>query len=335
MNGRCGNSISLQNAAGRSLVDDHIWKRSPKHPNMSLLKRIQSLASSLLGKKHESPLVSVVLLLRNPVPLSKTRIDSAVVEAWGRDPQTDKNEWVVYESRNGMIRFNDVILLTNNISTPYGSADFREKAIAEIKDLRQRKAVLEHRAWLSVDLMHPKDASPNAKQACYRQMCSLAASLMDDNCLAVSFPETGQFRVYDDYLNTALRSENPLEAVKRGTLVPVLSVEEENSELRATEQQARRHWPEFVEAFRKKEGEQFSVKASFREGDNVEWMWISVTSVKDDTIEGNLGNAPVNLHNVHEGDFVRVAISDIGDWCYTKGKDVIGGFSFKVVSDAG
>ncbi len=302
---------------------------------MSLLKRIQSLASSLLGKKHESPLVSVVLLLRNPMPLNKTRIDSAVVEAWGRDLQTDKNEWVVYESRNGMIRFNDIILLINNISAPYSSADFREKAMSEIKDLRQRKAILEHRAWLSVDLMYPKDASSKTRHDCYRQICSLAASLMDDNCLAASFPETGQLRVYDDDLKSALRSENPLEAVKHEKLVPVLSVEDDNRELHETEQEARRHWPEFVEAFRKKEGEQFFIKASFRDGDNVEWMWVLVTAVKEDTIEGKLGNSPVNLHDVHEGDFVRVTISDIADWSYTKGKDTIGGFSFKVISDAG
>lgn len=79
--------------------------------------------------------------------------------------------------------------------------------------------------------------------------------------------------------------------------------------------------------------ELFSVKAPFRDGREVEWMWITLFEMTEDAVEGYLGNAPVNLHNVRQGDRVRVPVSSVVDWVYVVGDKMVGGFSLKVLRD--
>jgi uncharacterized protein YegJ (DUF2314 family) len=194
---------------------------------------------------------------------------------------------------------------------------------------------MEHRAFFTVDLMHPKEPSRSVKQNCYRRMCALAAEFVDDDCMAASFPETGHFRPYDSELKNALKSDQPLDALTHWQEVPVITMEEDDARLRAAAEEARSRWPEFVAAFRKRDEDQpFSVKVPFRDGDEVEWMWVTVLDITDETLEGNLGNAPVNLHNIREGDHVRIPISSIADWGYLVDDKMVGGFSLKVLGSA-
>jgi uncharacterized protein YegJ (DUF2314 family) len=111
-------------------------------------------------------------------------------------------------------------------------------------------------------------------------------------------------------------------------------LEEDDPKLRAAAEEARTRWPEFVEAFHSRGADQlFSVKAPFRDGDDVEWMWIRVSEIEVDAVEGNLANTPVSLRNIREGDHVRTPISLVADWIYSHGKDILGGgFSLKALS---
>ena len=301
---------------------------------MSLIERIRSWAR--LGKK-EAPLISVVLLLRNRLHLTDELLHGAIVRAWGRDLHEEDNECATYKAPVCFVKFEDMVLLINNVGKPYVTEEYRrQEASQEFREKRQLNAVMEHRAFFTVDLMHPENPRRSVKRNCYRRMCSLAAEFVDENCMAVSLPETGDLRPYDPEVKQALKSDHPLDAIARWEQIPVIMMEEDDAKLRAATEEARSRWPEFVSAFRERRSNPpFSVKAPFRDGEEVEWMWATVTEITEEIVEGNLGNAPVNLHNIHEGDHVRIPISSIVDWVYLVGDDLVGGFSLKVLSRSG
>jgi len=56
--------------------------------------------------------------------------------------------------------------------------------------------------------------------------------------------------------------------------------------LKAVEAEALKGWPEFVKAFREKSGTEFVVKGRISEGDNAEYMWLSVTSIDGEKVHG-------------------------------------------------
>lgn len=298
---------------------------------------IQRLKSWLGASKEEDPLISVVLLLKSPMQLTDQRLSEAIVEAWGRDLREEANEYFVNKPPVIVIRFGEFMLLINNAARPYVSEEYRkDKASAEFKELRQRKVVMEHQAFFTVDLMHPRSPGPRMKLSAYRQMCSLAAQFLDDGCLGVSFPETGYLRPYDNQVKTALQSDDPLAGISRTNEVPVVSASADDAALLAAASEARDRWPEFASAFHARRPDQmFSVKAPFRDDDNVEWIWVTASAVHEETVEGTLDNLPLNLKNVREGDQVHVPRSVISDWIYTDGEKILGGFSLKLLRPTG
>ena len=100
-------------------------------------------------------------------------------------------------------------------------------------------------------------------------------------------PETGELRPYDDQLQEALLSEDPLKALREWERVPL--VEEDDAAMTEAMSEAKRRWPEFASAFESRGPEQrFLVKAAFRDSDATEgeWMWVLMSSLSDDMIEG-------------------------------------------------
>jgi len=202
-------------------------------------------------RKKEAPLISVVLLLRTPIRLTDELLHATIARAWGRGVRTEQNEHVVNKPPICFIKFESIILLVNNVAKPYVTEEYkREHASQEFREKRQLKAVVEHRAFFTVDLMHPENPGRQVKQDCYRRMRSLAAEFVDDNCMAVSLPETGHLRPYDAELKRALQSDDPLAALDRWEQVPVIMLEEEDGRLTAATEEARNRWPEFAQAFR-------------------------------------------------------------------------------------
>lgn len=135
-------------------------------------------------------------------------------------------------------------------------------------------------------------------------------------------------RPYDVDVISALRSEQPLDEIQEWGEPPVVLIEDDDPRLKAAVADARRRWPEFVKAFEQRQPSQtFAVKALFRDGEQGEWMWVDVWRIKDEMIEGKLGNKPASVHNVRESDQVTVKASEIGDWLYQDGERLVGGFS--------
>jgi uncharacterized protein YegJ (DUF2314 family) len=104
--------------------------------------------------------------------------------------------------------------------------------------------------------------------------------------------------------------------------------------MKAAVEEARCRWTEFVEAFENRQPDQlFSVKAPFSQGDECEFMWLNVSAIENDTIYGELGNDPVNLEGMKEGDRLHVKLSDLNDWIYLKDGELHGGFTAKVLEE--
>jgi len=291
---------------------------------LSLFGKIRTL----LGvKPKEPPFISVVLHFRKPISLPNETIHAAIRRARGRDVREDLKEFVS-KPPFCFVKFEGMLLMLSNARKPYCSPEMLERALAEFSEMRQREVVREHRGFLAIDLRSPKDPGKTEKPECYRRMCRLAAEFVDYNCMGVYLPEIGHMRPYDVDIISALRSEQPLEEIQEWGQPPVMLIEDDDPRLKAAVAEARERWPEFVQAFEKRQPSQtFAVKALFTDGEQGEWMWIDISSIKDGTIEGRVENKPASVHNVREGDRVSVKASEIGDWAYQAGEKLVGGFS--------
>jgi uncharacterized protein YegJ (DUF2314 family) len=297
---------------------------------MSILNKIKSLFVRPAQPAEKDP-ISVVLLLSKPSALDEPLLRETAARAWGRELDPSRNEFAVISGPLAMLSFERRMFHIICLAKPY--FDDPEAAARAANELRQQKAIREQVAWMSIDLLRPENPTPSEKDECYRRLCSFAAALLDESCLAVYLPEFGYFRVHDSTLREALVSNDPLNRLKDAEHVPVVPIESTDGELEEAVAEARRRWPEFVQAFRsRKKNEAFAVKASFTDGENTEWMWVIVSEIRGDTVAGELGNAPVNVGGLQEGAMVEVSAAEIGDWMYRDGKRDVGGFSVKVLT---
>ena len=269
---------------------------------MGLLRRLKDW---LTGRKQESsatdetgeqPMVSLVLLLSEPRYLDDAILRRLVEQAWNKqfhptDP--DAKEFVVSGDVVSVIRTTEGMFLVNNFPSPY--VDDPVEAAQSLRELRTRKAFAEHKAWLSVDLIGAGDDEQSLNEA-YRRIGSLTSALLDADCLAVFCPATKQIAPVDPDLADRLRGHDVLALLGRGGYVPVIDVDSSDEAMQAAVAEARRRWPEFVQAFENRQpGEPFLVKGPFAAGDQVEFMWIEVDALENDLILGRLANDPVNI----------------------------------------
>jgi uncharacterized protein YegJ (DUF2314 family) len=226
-------------------------------------------------------------------------------------------------------------MLVNNFNSPYISTEDLPDALKNTKEMRSQKALRDHVAWLSFDLMEPKTLSDKDKRNFYRRSCALASLFVGPNCLALVIPETGELLPCDETARESLLAEDPLSALRRWNPVPV--VDSDDVRMEAAMNEAKRRWPEFEQAFRDHfPGQNFAVKAAFRDKEEAEgeWMWILISSISDGFVEGQLLNDPVHATNVRKNDIVRIPTSAVGDWIYGDGKKSHGGFTDPVLRES-
>ena len=282
------------------------------------------------------PLTSFVLLLNGPRQMAAAQLAIVVTRAWGGtygfeddvDAGKDNENWVVGKSPIFLIRSPDAIFMLHNFGRPY--ADDVKGMAESLPDLRVRKAVEDHRAWLAVDLLHPFDPT-RPRESFYPSIARLIGELAGDDCLAIFHPESTRINAWDDTLKAALRGPNPLEKFAMPANPPVLQIDDQDPDLLAGKAEARRRLPEFLDAFKRKDGEMFSVKAPVTAGGRTEHIWIEVDQADEDRIGGKLGNEPVNLGGMKIGDRVDVAISEVEDWVVVRGGAPTGLFTSRTV----
>ncbi len=301
----------------------HMWKSYGK-------------PTALDEAKGKEPLVSLVLLLRKPRYLEARVLAESVSTAWGEkysagdDGDKDSVRWVVGETPLFMINAPEGIFLVNNFDRQY--FEDTQAVVDSVNELRLRKAIEEHQAWLSVDLisLHDDQATP---ESAYPRIATLIAELAGPDCIALIQPGSGRANVWDEALESKLRGPDCLEAFGVQTNVPVIQVEADDPRMQAAVQQARARWPEFVEAFQKRDGENFSIKAPITADDRREFIWVEVDGLEPDFIHGTIANNPVDLGDLRMGDRVEVPLKDLNDWAFIRNGEAFGMFTVKVISE--
>ncbi len=281
--------------------------------------------------RREEPPVSLVLLLRQPRALDTDALARAAAAAFGvevRAGDGDGGSYVAGESPHFLVQLPDCLLAVHNAALPY--FDSPVAVAATLPELRLREAVARHRAWVSVECLHAGAAAGNP----YGTVARLAAALLDGDCLALCVPARQRVYVYEDSVPGKLRGPDPLTALESGGLAPVVGVAPDDPRLLAAVREARRRWPEFVQAFEQREaGQMFSVKVPVREGRQTEYMWLSVSALEHEMIYGRLDNEPVAMKRLHAGARLRVPVRDLNDWLFTRGDSLTGGFTIEVLAN--
>jgi uncharacterized protein YegJ (DUF2314 family) len=298
----------------------------------SWLRVIVGTKASERPQRRDKPLVALVLFLNQPRLLDAAELAERAGDVFG-EPFTCDNDnatdnFVAGAEPSFIFKHGDHFYLINSFERPY--VEDPEAAADSIVELRLRKAVREHCAWLSVDLLG--ECSQHEVGEVYRTIGKLLAELADDDCVAIFAPATGQISVFDEEARDRLRSSDPLEAFETSSHPPVVPVSGDDPRLRAAVAKARRRWPDFVTRFEQRQPEQtFSVKAKIGNEETAEFMWVSVTGLENGWIYGRLDNDPIELTSIRCGDRVRVKVSDLNDWLFTDGNKMIGGFTIDVL----
>lgn len=277
------------------------------------------------------PMTSIVLLRSKPKFLDDKVLLEIIRDAW--DPArkwTEEELFVAGKSPVLMVRSPQGMWTLHNRPGTY----FDDMSATErIPDLRLRKAVKEHEAWLAVDLMHSFDEnlSPDLY---YPYIFRLVLELADEDTLVIFRPETGQINIWSEEVANSLGSADPLEEFATPVHSPVIQVSDQDPRMKEAVAEARNSFEVFREHWKNRTPEDgFIVKASIKRKGNSEIIWILVTGLEPEFIHGTLANQPVDLDGLKAGDSVEVPVDDLYDWAVSL-KDVtepVGMFTEKVV----
>jgi len=166
----------------------------------------------------------------------------------------------------------------------------------------------------------------------YQLIGRLIAELCDSDCLAVLEPASGAINVYDDEIREGLCEDDPARLLGNFIHAPVVTVSPADPRMRQAVAEAKKRWPEFVNAFERRSADQlFSIRAPFGDGKHTEFMWVGVTAIENDMIYGKLGNEPLHVRGMNAGETVKVRVGDMNDWVFTEGKAMRGGFTIEAI----
>lgn len=296
------------------------------------------------SESENKPLISLVALLREPRYLDARILAAAANRAWETnipaddEVDDDAKSFIVGESPLFVIQDGECMFIVHNHDRPY--FDEPEEVATKVLELRSQHAVREHKAWMAVDLMRGNDEDqplPEGTGAAdnpYRRIGRLLSELIDDDCLAVMYPDGGLLEPYSPDVHEKLTSDDPLAELRHMSHVPVIQIAPDDPRMEAAVEEARRRWPEFVAAFEERTPKQnFAVKAPISDGENTEFMWLAVTAIENDVIYGTLNNQPVALSRKYYDQRLTVPLSDLNDWMYTLKDDMHGGFTMKVLME--
>lgn len=290
------------------------------------------------GEVADKPMISIVLFLRKERALDEPILARIVEEAWGGDytsgDEAAHDGFVVGSSPFFLVKSKLGMFAVHNFPSPY--FDDVDAVADAIGELRLRHAILEHSAWIAVDLLSPDDDSL-PRESFYPAIIRLIYELADEDVLLVYRPETGQANLWSDDVLEALLMPSGEDRFNRvQTNVPVIRVEADDAAMATAVAEARRRWPDFLEALKSRgPGDSFSIKAPVTVGDNTEYIWIEVDGFASNVIFGKLGNEPVALDGLRLGSAVEIPLEDLNDWCYSKeGGEPVGLFTLAAINEA-
>ncbi|MEZ5299277.1 MAG: DUF2314 domain-containing protein [Verrucomicrobiales bacterium] len=277
--------------------------------------------------EEDTPMISLVLLLSEPKYLDEKVLGGILETAWGGDYTSgdeDRQDGFVVggDGVPFLVKSPQGVFLIHNWPSRY--PDISDETIEGWRELRTRKALEDHQAWLSVDLLNGASQAfsgePRNPEDFYPAIIRLIVELADDKALALFRPETGQISVWsDDVFEKLVRPRGLSEFNQQDD--PVWRIESEDPQMEAAVAEAKRRWPEFAAAFAgRAEGDSFLVKAPVTAGGNTEFIWIDPIGMEPEVLHGRLLNQPVDLGDLREGSQVEVPVEDIIDWAFRVGE---------------
>jgi uncharacterized protein YegJ (DUF2314 family) len=266
-------------------------------------------------EQSEDRLISLVVLVKEPRKLEEKTLRETVSKAVGAPAGNDTGDatFLVAKPPYYRVKLPSGYYVINNIDKPY--FDNIDKMAADIQDPALQKAVKEHRGWVSVDWAGKDE--PDDPRAVYNDIGRIAAALARPDGLAIYSPEVGQLSVFDDSAAAKMAGGDPIQLfLGNSPDGEIVFIADDDPELQRAEAEARKAWPEFTKAYEAKSGKNFVVKGRISEGENVEYMWVNVTSIDGGTIRGTLDNEPVGLKGLKVGQEVELKVADVDDWLY-------------------
>lgn len=272
-------------------------------------------------KKRAEPIRSLIVLYREPTLIMPERLKGYAEQAGmtlevGEEPLDFKLDG--YALR---------VLMA---PVPYGTGFWTvDQLVKDVAESRLREAIREHKAFASYWYRDSRlDEWPQAIEKVGR----LIAESADEQALVLWRADTNQAIRLTEESRERLRNGETLEALGELSGDEVMEIEGDDPRLEEAVTEARRRWPEFVEAVRRIDNPEVTiVKARFHDEENEEHMWVNVHHADEAVARGILGSKPFRLRSVKEGQEVEVQASEISDWAYIEGGDMVGAFTEKVV----
>jgi uncharacterized protein YegJ (DUF2314 family) len=283
-------------------------------------------------------LIALVALLREPATFDPTVLAKTAGKAWNADlgdgHDRGKDGFVAGIGVMNTIMYDDRMFLINCLPRPY--VDDPEAASEGIADQRIRQHFREHKAWFSCDAPGVDGATPAEEIAdWYRRLAKLFVELLDENCLLIYVPDTQRAYAINDETERAMLSVDPLAALQQTLTVPVIEVSADDPLMQEAVAKARGRLPEFIAAFERAAGENFSLKSPVSHSGHTEFIWLTVTAVEGEQAYGTLANDPANLGPLQLGSKVTVPLADLNDWCFVDPQgNLQGGFTIAAVQEA-
>ena len=290
----------------------------------------------------DGPMISFVLLRCETKFLEEVVLQKILSSAWGGefvgsgepdDEDRDDASFVIGENPMFIVKAESGHYIIHNHDEPYW--EDVDEVVEQIDELRLRKAVADHTAWLSVDLIVPdeQNESPDSQ---YGYILDLILELADEETLAIFRPDTAEINVWSDDLADRLSEPGAYEMFAEPENVPVIPIADDDPNMLEAVATAQQRWPEFVTAFENKQPrhDKFSVKAKITVGDSTEFIWMDVIGLEPKYVHGLLANDPVDLGELKLGSQVEVPLDDVCDWCYMVDEDPVGLFSLEAIRKA-
>jgi uncharacterized protein YegJ (DUF2314 family) len=275
---------------------------------------------------EKKPIIGITLLLSKPKAIDLQGVTQAAEFAFHGAPEKPKVMQMPGKPAFG-IALGPLRLVVINV----GQAYFTEvgKVANRLSSVSARDAVQSHKAWLSVDAT---GVSPLPEELLIPTLGLLAAEFCDDTVLGLMRLPKGPVVGYDFSFISLLRNRKALEMFKNGPPDRVVRASVEISDfLEAAAGEARRRWPEFMQAFEKrKPGYGFGVKKAFVVGGDIEHMWVEVGLISGNMISGNLANAPSIIKSMKLKQKVELSVEEVEDWLYVTDTQRVGGFQAAV-----
>lgn len=299
----------------------------------SLLRAEETTAKPKPAEAQQPRLISLVLLLDEPRTLDAGAVAHAISQALGIEVPEDA---VSAKPPSFVVNAGSSRFAVNSVDEPYFAES--DKLAAELKDPPLAQAIRNNRAWLSVDWLEKDDQADLRKV--YQQIGKAISQFVRKDTLAVYSPDTDQFHLNDKTLVGHLKSDDPLHDLVPAGLVNAetadnkVTIDDDDPQLMAAQAEARKSWPEFMQAFKARTKDQyFAVKGRLLEGDKGEYLWLQVSDIDDTLIHGKLDNDPADLKKVTRGADLHIPIADVDDWLYTTGvgnDDTKGGYTLRL-----